>query len=290
MDMLSWRIGGNACVMTTEQEIWINGEYLPAQTPAIGALARGVAVGYGVFTTLCLDAGQPILLPWHLERLVSDAQVLGFCLPAPELLARGLAGLVSRNGLEKTTARGRITVLATAADEPPLVVISAVQEELRSGGAKVVNSVYRQNECSPLAGVKATSYAANAYLLAEAAKMGADEVLLYNSRDELCEGASTNLFLVKGKRLLTPALTSGCLPGVMRRWVLQRAPALGLEVCEVALGSEDLAAADEVFLTSSLRGVQAVEEIDGARLAQAMPWTAKLSSLYQSCRRSGEWL
>lgn len=256
----------------------------------MGALAQGVTVGVGVFTTICLDAGQPILWSWHLERLRADACVIGLPLPPNDELENGLLELVRRNRLTEVTARGRITVLATAPAEPPVVVISAQKEELRTGRAKLVTTEYRLNESSPLTGVKSTSYAANLMILQEATKAGADEALMFNGRGELCEGASSNIFLVNGNKLLTPSLSSGCLPGVIRRWVLQWAPELGLEVCEGVLSDVDLAAAQEVFLTSSLRGVQLVGEIDGRGLALDMPWADKLCALYQACRKDGIWL
>lgn len=276
--------------MVTNQEIWVNGEFLPAETPVAGAQDQGLSVGLGVFTTLSISAGKPALLQWHLERLRHDAQVVGLPLLDDVILENALAELVERNALSGMLARGRITLLATLPSRPPLVVITAMPVEHRSGRLKVKTTEFRRNERSPLSGIKATAFAENMLALAQAEAAGAHEALFFNTQEQLCEGATSSVFLVKGEMLLTPSLESGCLPGVIRRWLLHRAPALGLQACEVVLSAADLAAADEVFLTNSLRGIQSVSEIDGRFLSDRTPWADKLQVVYQECRGSGAWL
>jgi branched-chain amino acid aminotransferase len=88
-------------------------------------------------------------------------------------------------------------------------------------------------------------------------------VIYFNDRREVCEAAYSNLWILKGDRLQTPPVTSPCLPGIVRKQVLQEGVALGLEVLDdQPVTREKLAAADEVFLTSSIRGIQRVSGID----------------------------
>jgi branched-chain amino acid aminotransferase len=84
-----------------------------------------------------------------------------------------------------------------------------------------------------------------------------------NTRGEICEAATANVFFVRGGILRTPPLESGCLPGVARALALEDADTLGLAVDTSDCYPEELAAADEVFLTSSTRGVVAVSTLDG---------------------------
>ena len=95
-----------------------------------------------------------------------------------------------------------------------------------------------------------------------AQERGGDEALVPNTRDNLCEGTGTNVFVVTGGRLVTPPLSAGCLAGVTRELVLE----LDLGIEEVDVPMADLDGVHEAFLTSSTRDVQPIATIDGRRL------------------------
>jgi branched-chain amino acid aminotransferase len=114
---------------------------------------------------------------------------------------------------------------------------------------------------SPFAGTKMLSWAANSILLEKARAEGYDDGLLLNEKGQIAECTSANFFLVRGGKVFTPPLSSGCLPGVTREVLLEIAPAAGVEVLEQEMSIEDLASADEVFISSSTREVSPVESI-----------------------------
>ena len=87
----------------------------------------------------------------------------------------------------------------------------------------------------------------------------------------MVEGSTSNLFIVKGRRLLTPPPSLGLLEGITRRYLIACARSLGHPVDEVALWPVDLEHADEIFLTSSVRGLLAVVEVDGQRIGDGRP-------------------
>jgi branched-chain amino acid aminotransferase len=90
-------------------------------------------------------------------------------------------------------------------------------------------------------------------------KMGLDDCLILNTKDELCESVSSNIFLVKDNKLFTPAVDSGCVDGIMRKFIMGIAPKHGIEVVESGrLTVEDIYDADELFLTNSITGVRRV--------------------------------
>lgn len=135
-----------------------------------------------------------------------------------------------------------------------------------------------RNERSAVAGLKTTSYAENVVALATAARAGASEALLANTVGRLCEGTGSNVFVVLDGRLHTPPLASGCLAGITRVLVVEWAGAK-----ETDLPFEVLEQADEVFLTSSLRDVQAVTRIDGRELAVGPgPVTAEAMRIFDA--------
>jgi branched-chain amino acid aminotransferase len=140
-----------------------------------------------------------------------------------------------------------------------------------------------RHAASPLAGVKVTSWLNNVWNLDEAQKAGFDEVVLLNERGEVAECTAANIFCVREGRVLTPPLSSGCLEGVTRGVVLEIGAAAGVRVEERALRPEDLYSADGVFISSTNRGVIAVSEINGHRIATApLPVMQKLQDAFSA--------
>ncbi len=137
---------------------------------------------------------------------------------------------------------------------------------LRSEVSAVVLSEFIRNERSPVAGIKCGSYAENIMALHEAKQAGVDEVIFLNSVGDVAECATANLFIVKDGELFTPDLESGCLPGVTRELVMRAARRVAMNVSEDTVSLADLLDADEVFLTNTQIGVQAVSSIGDLEL------------------------
>jgi len=237
--------------------VWINGAVRDARDPVLTPDCAGLLIGRGVFETLLGRNGEPVFLPRHLRRLASGTERLGLPMPDPVLVELALRMMMVENDLATGKARLRITVV------PGTVLVSAASWVDYPSAAAIVTSPFLRNERSALAGIKTTSYAENLLTLEEARRRGGDEAILANSRGELCEGATTNLFLVEDGVVITPPLDSGCLPGVMREVVLEVCHAQGIPAREEARSIGALGDCCEAFLTSSLRGVQTVGMIDG---------------------------
>jgi branched-chain amino acid aminotransferase len=107
------------------------------------------------------------------------------------------------------------------------------------------------------------------WAVAEAQKEGFDEVVLLNERGEIAECTAANIFAVKGGKVYTPPLNSGCLEGVTRGILFEIAPEAGVAVVEQALRPEDLYSSEEVFISSTNRNLLGVGEIAGHRIAAA---------------------
>jgi branched-chain amino acid aminotransferase len=267
--------------------IWVNGELLAAGDAAVPALDHGVTVGDGVFETLRVYDGQPFAVRRHLDRLERSAKGLGFSVPSRDLLERALHEVVSASRL--SSARVRLTVTSGTGPlgsgrldgECDCTVVAAVASLEPVGPVTDVITVpWVRNERSALAGLKTTSYAENVVALARAHEAGASEALFANTRDELCEGTGTNVFVVVDGRLLTPPLSSGCLAGITRELVLECTDAV-----EETLPYDVLVDVNELFLTSSTREVQAVAHIDGRALASAPgPTTSKAAEAFGALR------
>lgn len=140
---------------------------------------------------------------------------------------------------------------------------------------------WTRNERGALTGLKTTSYAENVVALARAREQGASEALFGNTVGQLCEGTGSNVFVVLDGEIHTPPLASGCLAGITRALAIEWT---GAEETDLPL--DVLERADEVFLTSTLRDVQAVQRVDDRELPGAPgPVTAKAMRIFEE--RSG---
>ncbi|HET8618197.1 MAG TPA: aminotransferase class IV [Acidimicrobiales bacterium] len=258
--------------------MWLNGGLVPPEEALVSVFDHGFTVGDGVFETLKVIGGRPFAVRRHLERLARSASGLGVPVPLTETRLRAVIDeVVAAAGLD--LARLRITLTAgvtplgsgRAEGRPTLVVVAGPLAPWPAETA-AVTVPWPRNERSPLAGVKATSYAENVIALAEAHKVGASEAIVPNTVGNLCEGTGTNVFVVIGGELVTPPLLAGCLAGVTRALVLDLLP----DADEADVPMTALAGADEVLLTSTTRDVQPLRLLDGRPLPGVDgPWAQR---------------
>ncbi|MFI2212843.1 aminotransferase class IV [Streptomyces sp. NPDC020141] len=270
-------------------KLWVNGGLREADDARVSVLDHGLTVGDGVFETVKTVGGRSFALTLHLERLTRSALGLGLPEPDHDEARRACAAVIEAN----PTARGRLRITYTGGLSPlgsergteaPTLIVALGETSLRPETTAVITVPWTRNEHSAVAGLKTTSYAENVVALARAAGEGASEALLANTAGRLCEGTGSNVFVVLDGELHTPPLSSGCLAGITRaltvRWTGARETDLPLDVLERA---------DEVFLTSSLRDVQAVNRVDGRPLADAPgPVTAKALRIFEE-RAAADW-
>jgi branched-chain amino acid aminotransferase len=251
-------------------KVWVNGTVVEAAEALISVADHGFTVGDGVFESTKVVGGVPFALTRHLERLVASARGLG--LPAPDLglVRHAIADTLRENDTSqplrlRLTYTGGVSPLGSDRGKAgPTLVVAVAPLVPWPETAAAVTVPWSRNERGPTAGVKTTSYADNVIALAHAKAQGAAEAVFANTRGELCEGTGSNVFVVLGGRIVTPPLSSGCLAGVTRALVVEW---LGVEQADLPI--EVLAEADEVFLTSATRDVQAVHRIDGRELPGA---------------------
>jgi branched-chain amino acid aminotransferase len=255
-------------------QVCVNGELGDAEALRISPLDHGLLVGDGVFETIRVYNGVPFAWTRHLDRLQRSARGLGLTLPPLTDLRAHADAVLSANQLLE--ARLRITITggpaplgSERASVPPTVIVAASAVMPSPPAADVVTVPWPRNERGATAGLKTISYAENVRALAYAHERGASEAIFANTRDDLCEATGSNVFLVRAGVLTTPPASSGCLLGVTRALVLELAAAIDVIAIEEPCPLTDLAAADEAFLSSTTREVQAITRVDGAALPNA---------------------
>jgi branched-chain amino acid aminotransferase len=267
----------------TDPPVWLNGTLLPQSAARLDPLAQGVLYGLGVYDALFLHRGVPIAIEQHASRLIDGADRLGLRCPDISTLTEAILAVSKACAL--TESRIRITLIAGAwqgpvppAHAPQTCLITAQPITPARPQAIIVTSQWRRNERSPLAGVKFTACAENILAQRAALAAGADEALFLNTQDRLCEGAFSNIFHVRNGTVLTPPLNAGCLPGVTRKIVLALCRENNIPAREEELFPHDVP--DEVFLTSSIRGIQPVSRWDDHPFPAPGEITARLMAHY----------
>lgn len=265
--------------------VWLDGSLVPLEEARVSPLDHGLLVGDGVFETLRVYSG--VLFAWtrHLTRLATSAAGLSLSLPDPDELGRAALAVLDANDL--TDARLRITVTggpgpleSGRGDAEPTVIVAATAFSGAAPTATVAVVDWRRNERGATAGLKTISYADNVRALGEAHARGADEAIFANTRDELCEATGSNLFVVTNGVVITPPLSAGCLAGVTRELILELCDRERIPHEETALAIGALASADEAFLSSTLREVQAISAVDHQALTAPGPRTRRLAGLF----------
>lgn len=270
-----------------ERTVWLNGQMVRGGDASLSLFDRGARDGGGIFETVRVYAGQPFDWTRHMERLVLAAAVLGFPVPsAPSRLRHALAQVLANEGLSDAVAR--LTVTRGIAGGRPTRTGAWVEAEpltgrlwpgTRRGAATVVIS-RRPFHPGPIGAFKTTSRLAYDLAREEARAENADEALLVGANGELYEGAVSNVFVVQRGEVLTPPLTHGILPGIVRARVLELCAASRIPAREAPLTRADLDSADEVFLTNSVQEIVPV----GTCAARPVPHRALADRLRDAYR------
>jgi branched-chain amino acid aminotransferase len=266
--------------------VWSNGRrFEQADEATIPVTDHGLVVGDGVFEALKATPAGAFAVQRHLDRLSRSAAAMGLPVPDHGLVREGIAAAL--DGWPLPEAKVRITYTggegplgSGAPYGPPNLIVAVEPRDPTPATTAVVTAPWRRNENGALTGVKSTSYAENVRGLAYAASFGASEAIFLNTAGQVCEGTGTNIFFVFGDQIVTPPLSAGPLAGITRELLTE-----WHEIDQRNVTPNDAAAAEEVFLTSSLRDIQGIERWDDRILPTARPVTEKLALLFRE--RSG---
>ncbi|MGY5054850.1 aminotransferase class IV [Streptomyces sp. 900105755] len=268
-------------------KIWLDGGLQDVESARVSVFDHGLTVGDGIFETVKATGGRPFALTRHLDRLTRSARGLGLPDPDHDEVRRACETVLAANPMEL----GRLRITYTGGHGPlgsdrgdrgPTLVVALGETGRRPDSTAVITVPWTRNERGALTGLKTTSYAENVVALARANRHDASEALFANTVGQLCEGTGSNVFVVLDGEIHTPPISSGCLAGITRaltvEWTGARETDLPMDVLERA---------DEIFLTSTLRDVQAVHRVDDRALPGAPgPVTAKAMRIFDE--RAGE--
>lgn len=272
--------------------VHLNGKLLAEEEARISPFDRGLLLGDAVFETMRATGARAHGLDEHLARLRRSCALTR--IPFPEGLPVAIEETLRANAFPESSVRVTLTRgpggrgSSPAGAGPPTVLITASlvhhRPEQYDAGMRLVTARRRRIGADALEpAIKSTNYLVHVLARLEADEAGADEALFVDEEGFVVEATQANVFARFGRRLVTPPLESGCLPGETRRALLALAPDAGLRAEERPLAREELLEADEVLLTASVLEVAPVVELDGFAIGGGKPGpqAAALRRLYR---------
>ncbi len=247
-----------------------NGEILEDYELEMHVDNRAFKYGDSVFETMKFSNGKINFWEDHYFRLMSAMRILRMEIPmnfSPEFIEAKIEELIQAKHSEKQTNRIRLSIVRqdgglytpTSNDIDYLIettVIEDVEYELNETGLKM--DVFKDHfkPKGLLSNIKSTNCLIYTVAGIFARENELDDVVLINEDKHVVESVSSNVFLIKGDKLITPTIGSGCLRGVIRKNILKIASKAGLEVEERDFSPFEIQRADEMFLTNAIKGIQ----------------------------------
>ena len=249
---------------------FVNGALVAEDRAVISILDRGFTLADGLFETMTARKENVRYIDRHLDRLEHGCKIMGFELPQRSDLKAILEETLKANQFSLSTIR--ITVsrgydykrgLPVHEELVPSIIVR-VAEQPNSFGSEVglMISAVRRNEGSPLSNLKTLAYADAVLARKIANELGYDDALMLNNKDKVVCTTSSNFFLVRDGLLLTPPLSDGVLPGIVRSLILDEIFSEGIKTCEMSI-LPDFNDVDGAFITNVVTGITNVSHIDG---------------------------
>lgn len=268
--------------------VFHNDRILPLTQVHLSPGQAGLLSGWGLFSTLRLYDGHPFAFERHWQRFRRDAARINLSFAFEEDRVRAhLLEVARANHVRDGTARiyfvyNRFGFWQSAEALPEVdLLIYTADLPTHPPTLRLAVQAHGRYAAHPLAGTKVTSWLHNVWSLEQARRRGFDEVILLNERDEVAECTAANLLCVRRGQVQTPPLSSGCLAGITREVLLEIGSTMGLPIAERTLSLPELCEAEEVFLTSTTRGVHPVSQVEKQSWQQAPgPLTTRLAQAF----------
>jgi branched-chain amino acid aminotransferase len=274
----------------------VNGEIVPEEDARISVMDRGFLFGDSIYEVTRTREGVPFAWSAHLERLHHSAVGLEMDLGLSDReLTQRIMGTIEAAGNAESYVRVILTrgvgtfpnidVRYAEGGTTCVIMIRTLPDGLDRPAQVAIVPRLRTDRRSLDPAIKSGNYLNNVMGLKEARNRGASECLFMNQDGKLTEASTSNVWIIQGDTVATPALGAGLLAGVTRRLLLATCQQEGIPCVEKDLYEADVRSADGMFLTSTLREIAPVDELDGTPMP-ASPLIADLKSRFsEHCRR-----
>ncbi len=253
---------------------YVNGKWVHPDEATISINDIGLLRAYSVFESLRTYDRRPFHLREHLDRLYSSAELIELDIPwSREQIADVVREVIARNPYRHAAIRILVTggvsedgILPSGRPTLNVLITPLPERDMQrfARGYKLITT--RLQRFAPEA--KTTSYVAAVRALKEAERQGAKDALFVNEQGHVLESTRSNFFIFKGDTLVTPR--EGVLIGITRNVVLELARGC-FQVEERPILLEELAEADEAFVTASSKEIVPVVQIDDLVIGNGKP-------------------
>jgi branched-subunit amino acid aminotransferase/4-amino-4-deoxychorismate lyase len=267
--------------MDVEPRACINGKVVPLVEACLPVTDEGVARGYGAFETVGVWDGRPFRLAEHLDRLAASLEAILLPVPDRDVLEDDVARL-----LDGLTGDAALRLYVTGSGTR--IVTLDVQPERVNAHHLVPQPApwIRPRASYGPAGAKTMSYLPNMVASRAAEAAGGDDALLVSLDGTVLEGPTFAVYWVVDGVVHSPSVELGIIDSISRRVVLDIARSQGHRVIEGTYALDDLAAADEVMLSSAVRDVIAVRRVGDLVFDGPTPMRDTLSEGLWAARRA----
>ena len=237
---------------------------------------RGLLLADGVFDTSLIAHGSMILRTLHLDRLINDAIALNIAIDHQRidaLLAKFLtkdhSGVLRITVTSGPAERGMVDVKRTF--PTVLMNLSPLNRKDQFEPISLQTSLIRRNSTSLTSRHKTLAYTDNVAAFRTAQAEGYDDALFFNTCGNICCTTIGNLFLKIDDIWVTPPVSDGVLPGVMRQWLLGSGSDLGIKIAEESITADDLQFVESAFMVNSVRLASPIRKINAHELEPRLP-------------------
>ncbi|ARK31638.1 branched-chain-amino-acid transaminase [Halalkalibacter krulwichiae] len=268
----------------SEQWIYLSGEYVLKEDAKISVYDHGFLYGDGVFEGIRVYDGNVFRLQEHLDRLYNSAKSIMLTIPhTKDEMKELVIQTLQKNALNNAYIRlivsrgvGNLGLDPASCPKPQVIIIAEelaiFPKELYESGLEIITVATRRNRPDVLSPkVKSLNYLNNILVKIEASLAGVSEALMLNDQGYVAEGSADNVFIVRGKQVITPPGYIGALEGITRNAIIEIAKDLKYTVKEEPFTRHDVYTADEVFLTGTAAEVIAVVKVDGRIIGEGKP-------------------
>jgi branched-subunit amino acid aminotransferase/4-amino-4-deoxychorismate lyase len=252
--------------------IYINGDTVKENSPVILAKDPGLLSGYGVYDSIRVYRYRPFKLPEHVSRLKGALHTIDIDIPATSTWEEDIDKYLQEAELED----GVLRITVTSGINQPNILFThrpiGYTASMYQDGYTLMTSSIRRNDSSPMTYIKSVQLMDGVLAKRDAIRAGFHDALFLNTKNQITECSTSNLFFVCGQTLYTPEISCGLLNGIARELIISHlAGELKYSVVEGAFTCEDLYRADEVFISNSVIQIMPVTRVDEHIIGDGKP-------------------
>jgi branched-chain amino acid aminotransferase len=276
----------------------VNGEIQDSKTASISVFDRGFLYGDSIYEVTYSERGCLVFFDEHINRLYNSADLLHMeIFISREEIIRQAVKTLRHSKLERAYIRIIITRGETQIGLDPsqsfknnfVIIVKpqvALHKSLYENGLKLyIASVLRNDINAINPNAKSGNYLNNVIAISEAKKKGFDDAIMVNRDGEMTEGTTFNIWMVSNGIVYTPPQESGLLKGITREKLIQLCKDKNISLKIETFGKNEILNADEVFITSSTKGIMPISQLNDRMLGKNIkqwPVTSKLTDLYKN--------